>query len=402
MKGIESIREELPFFKDGYVYLDSASTSLTPKRVVEAMVEYYEHYRANIGRSIYHAARLATSAYESAREKIAKFINAKPEEIIFVKNTTEAINLVAKGLSFDKEDNIVTTLLEHHSNYIVWLDVSKLKGCSFRVVGTDEEGNIDAMNFSSHVDKRTKIVAVTQTSNVLGVRPPLKEIVKIAHENGSLVLVDGAQSVPHMKVDVKELDCDFLVFSGHKMCGPTGIGVLYIKEELQDFVKPLCIGGGTVEDVDLNDYVLKRGPEKYEGGTPPIAEAIGLGAAVSLLRDIGMDKIEAHERMITEKLIKGLSEIDGIKLYGPRDASKRAGIVAFNVNGKHPNEVALHLDRLKIMVRSGHHCALPLHKFVLKAPSGTVRASIYFYNTVDDVVRLIDALSQLNRSRQNL
>lgn len=391
---IKSIREELPFFKDGYIYLDSASTSLTPKLVVEAMMEYYEQYRANIGRSIYHAAKLATSAYENARENVAKFINAKPGEIIFVRNTTEAINIVAKGLSFNKGDNIVTTILEHHSNYIVWLNVGKIKGCLVKIVGTDGEGNIDLMNFSSHIDRRTKIVAITQTSNVLGVRPPLKEIIKIAHENGSLVLVDGAQSVPHMKVNVRELDCDFLAFSGHKMCGPTGIGVLYIKEDLQDFIEPLCIGGGTVEDVNLYDYVLKKGPEKYEGGTPPIAEAIGLGAAVSFLNNIGMDKIESHERVITEKLIKGLSEIDGIKLYGPKDASKRAGIVAFNINGRDPNDVARELDKLKIMVRSGHHCALPLHKFVLKAPNGTVRASIYFYNTLDDVMRLIEVLNE--------
>ncbi|MDH5806932.1 MAG: cysteine desulfurase [Candidatus Methanomethylicaceae archaeon] len=393
---IKSIREELPFFKDGYIYLDSASTSLTPKPVIEAMIEYYEQYRANIGRGIYCAAKLATSAYENARESIAKFINAKPEEIIFVKNTTEAINIVAKGLSFNKEDNIITTILEHHSNYIPWINISKIKGCSIKIVKTDKEGNIDLMNFSSYINKKTKIIAITQTSNVLGVRPPLKEIIKIAHENNSLVLVDGAQSVPHMKVNVKELDCDFLAFSGHKMCGPTGIGVLYIKEELQDMIEPLCIGGGSVEDVDLYDYILKKSPEKYEGGTPPIAEVIGLGVAVSFLNSIGMDKIEVHERIITEKLIKELSEINGIKLYGPKDAYKRAGIVAFNINGKHPNDVAKELDKFKIMVRSGHHCALPLHKFILKAPNGTVRVSIYFYNTLDDIIRLIEVLKNFN------
>ncbi|MCS7098664.1 MAG: cysteine desulfurase [Candidatus Methanomethyliaceae archaeon] len=393
---VKSLREELPFFKDGYVYLDSASTSLTPKLVIDAMIEYYKEYRANIGRGVYYAAKFATYAYEEAREKVAKFINAKPEEIIFVKNSTEAINIVARGLNFNREDNIVTTLLEHHSNYIIWLNIGKIRGCSIRIAGLDEEGNIDIESLISHVDKKTKIIAITQTSNVLGVKTPIKEIVKIAQENGSLVLVDGAQSVPHMKVDVRDLNCDFLAFSGHKMCGPTGIGVLYIKEGLQEHLEPLCIGGGVVEDVNLDDYILKKGPAKYEAGTPPIAEAIGLGAAISLLSNIGMDRIEAYEQILTEKLIEGLSKVEKIKLYGPRDASKRAGIVAFNVNEKDPHDVAVMLDeRAKIMVRSGCHCALPLHKYVLKAPNGTVRASLYFYNTLDDVVKLIEALDKM-------
>lgn len=393
---VKSLRKELPFFKDGCIYLDSASTSLTPKPVIDAMIEYYREYRANIGRGVYYAAKFATHMYEEAREKIAKFINAKPEEIIFVKNSTEAINIVAKGLTFHRGENIITTLLEHHSNYIVWLNIGKIKGCSIKIANLDEEGNVDMKSLISQVDKKTRLIAITQTSNVLGVKTPVKEIVKIAHENESLVLVDGAQSVPHMKVDVKDLDCDFLAFSGHKMCGPTGIGVLYIKEELQEAVEPLCIGGGVVEDVNLNDYILKRGPEKYEAGTPPIAEAIGLSAAVSFLSNIGMDRIEAHEQILTEKLIEGLSRIEKIKLYGPRNPSKRTGIVAFNVDGKDPHDVATMLDKkARIMVRSGYHCAAPLHKYVIKAPNGTVRASLYFYNTLDDIMKLIEVLNEI-------
>ncbi|MEM3485385.1 MAG: cysteine desulfurase [Candidatus Methanomethyliaceae archaeon] len=399
MLDINKIREDFTFLRSGRIYLDSTATSLTPEPVLKKVLEYYREYRANVGRGIYNTAQIATSAYENARAEVAKLINAKPEEVIFVRNTTEATNLVANGLKFQEGEKIVTTILEHHSNYIVWLRVKNTKKLELSVVQSDREGHLSPSDFAAHIDRRTKLVAVTQTSNVLGVRPPIKEIVKLAHEQGSLVLVDGAQSVPHTKVDVKELGCDFLAFSGHKMCGPTGVGALYIKEDLQASVEPLCIGGGSIDDVGIDYYRLRGGPNKYEAGTPPIAEAIGMGAAATYLMNIGMDNIEDHERKLTRRMLQGLANIEGISLYGPKDAEKRAGIISFNLKGMNPHDVAVALDTTSgVMVRSGHHCALPLHKHVLNAPNGSVRASVYLYNNYDDVDVFLDTLAEISKT----
>ncbi|MGQ9759867.1 MAG: aminotransferase class V-fold PLP-dependent enzyme [Candidatus Methanomethylicaceae archaeon] len=399
MLNVDLVREDFPFLKSGCIYLDSTATSLTPEPVLRMMLEYYREYKSNVGRGIYNAAKSATSAYENARKEVAKLINAKPEEVIFVRNTTEAINLVANGLKFNKGENIVTTILEHHSNYIVWLRVRDSKGVTLKVVKCDEEGNICASDFTPYINERTKLVTITQTSNVLGVRPPIKEITRLAHEHGVLVLVDGAQSVPHMKVDVKDLRIDFLAFSGHKMCGPTGAGALYIREELQDSIEPLCIGGGTIDDVGVDYYQIKTGPSKYEAGTPPIAEAIGMGAAASYLMEIGMENIEHHEQRLTKNLLEGLINIDGVTVYGPKDPGSRAGIVSFNLKGMDPHNVAIALDTTAgIMVRSGHHCALPLHKNVLHAPDGTVRASVYLYNNDRDVEIFLETLEEISKT----
>lgn len=399
MLDIHKVREDFTFLQSGRIYLDSTATSLTPERVLKKVLEYYHEYRANVGRGIYNAAQAATMAYENARSEVAKLINAKPEEIIFVRNATEGINLVASGLNFHKGEKIVTTILEHHSNYIVWLRVRNAKNLELSVVRSDKEGHISLSDFVSQIDRRTKLVAVTQTSNVLGVRPPVKEIAKLAHEVGALILVDGAQSVPHMKVDVKEIDCDFLAFSGHKMCGPTGAGALYIKEDLQGLLEPLCIGGGSIEDVEINYYRLKKGPSGYEAGTPPIAEAIGMGEAASYLMDIGIEHIEEHERALTRRILQGINSIDGVKVYGPKDADKRAGIVSFNLEGMNPHDVAVALDITSgVMVRSGHHCALPLHKYVLEAPNGTVRASVYLYNTNEEVDVFLETLEEISKT----
>jgi len=399
MLDIELIRKDFPFLKQGRIYLDSTATSLTPEPVLNKMLEYYRDYRANVGRGIYKASQIATEEFENARNEISRLVNAKPEEMILLRNTSEGINLVASGIQLKKGDKIVTTALEHHSDFIVWLRASRRSGAALEVVGSDSEGFMDLTDFEKAIDDSTKIVAVSQVSNVLGVKPPIKEIAKIAHEHGALVLVDGAQSVPHSKVDVKAIGCDFLAFSGHKMCGPTGAGGLYMREPLLEEVEPLCIGGGTIEDVGLDYYRLKKGTAKFEAGTPAIAEVIGMGAAASYLMKLGMPEIESHEQKLTKRVVKGLGEIPNLTLYGPKDPAKRAGIFSFNIGRLHPHDLALTLDvTAGVMVRSGHHCALPVIKEVIKAPNGTVRASVYIYNNKQDIDTFLATLGEISRT----
>jgi cysteine desulfurase/selenocysteine lyase len=399
MLDVDAIRKDFPFLREGRIYLDSTASSLTPEPVLTKMLEYYREYRANVGRGIYKAAQLATESFENARSQIARLINSKPEEMIFVRNSTEGINLVASGLKLKKADKIVTTVLEHHSNYIVWQRASKRTGAALEIVKPDQEGVFDLRDFEKAIDKKTKIVAITQVSNVLGVRPPLKEIIKIAHEKGALVLVDGAQSVPHIKVDVKELDPDFLAFSGHKMCGPTGSGALFMREELEDKVEPLCIGGGTIEDVGTDYYTLKKGTERFEAGTPAIAESIGLGEAAAYLMRIGMSDIESHDFQLTERVLGRIEQIPGVALYGPRDPKNRTGIFSFNLGKLNPHDVALTLDvSAGVMVRSGHHCALPLAKELTKTPEGSVRASVYIYNNENDVDTFLNTVEEMSKT----
>lgn len=399
MLDAEAIRKDFPFLREGRIYLDSTATSLTPEPVLNEMLEYYREYRANVERGVYKASQIATDALEKARGEIARLINAKPEEIILVRNTTEGINLVASGLGLKKGDRVVTTILEHHSNFIVWLRARDRVKAEVEVIMSDGEGCLDLSDFDRTINGRTRIVAVTQTSNVLGVRPPVKEIVKMAHDKGALVLLDGAQSVPHMKVDVKALGCDFLAFSGHKMCGPTGAGALYIREDLQERIEPLCIGGGTIEDVGIDYYRLRKGPTGFEAGTPAIAEVIGMGAAASYLMEIGMLNIASHDALLTKRMLKGLGEVPKLILYGPKNPKDRAGIFSFNLGKLHPHDLAIALDATAgVMVRSGHHCALPLHKCILKAENGTVRASVYLYNTEQDVDVLLSTLSEISKT----
>lgn len=324
MLDAEAIRKDFPFLREGRIYLDSTATSLTPEPVLNEMLEYYREYRANVERGVYKASQIATDALEKARGEIARLINAKPEEIILVRNTTEGINLVASGLGLKKGDRVVTTILEHHSNFIVWLRARDRVKAEVEVIMSDGEGCLDLSDFDRTINGRTRIVAVTQTSNVLGVRPPVKEIVKMAHDKGALVLLDGAQSVPHIKVDVKALGCDFLAFSGHKMCGPTGAGALYIREDLQERIEPLCIGGGTIEDVGIDYYRLRKGPTGFEAGTPAIAEVIGMGAAASYLMEIGMPNIASHDALLTRRMLNGLGEVPKLILYGPKNPKDRA------------------------------------------------------------------------------
>ena len=396
---VKRIKRDFPILATEIIYFDSAASSLTPEPVLDKMLEFYHQYRANVERGVYQLSQKASEEYEKARTKVSDFINAKSDrEVIMTKNTTESINTVASGLMWHKGDGIVTTNIEHHSNFIVWLRVKERCDVDLKIVKANREGMLDVADFERAIDDRTKLVAVTHASNVLGGVTPVNEIAEVAHKHGAQILIDGAQSVPHMKVDVQRIGCDFLAFSGHKMCGPTGIGALYMREELFDEVEPLSIGGGTIDDVDIDAYHLAKGPKKFEAGTPPIAEAIGLGAAVNYLHDIGMDRIRDHDIKLIEKMYNEMMKIPKVSVYGP-EPKHRVGILSFNIEGLSPHDVALALDAtVRIIVRSGAHCTLPLMKDVIGQPSGTVRASTYIYNTGEEVDKLLKVVDDLSTS----
>ncbi|HUS76418.1 MAG TPA: cysteine desulfurase [Methanothrix sp.] len=396
---VQEIREDFPILKD-VIYLDSASTSLTPEPVLEAVLDYYRSYKANVGRGVYQMAQLADQRYRDAHRKVADFVGGGESKgmTVFTRNTTESINIVARGMLWKKGDRIVTTLAEHHSNLLPWMRLRE-KGVELQVIKPDKTGMLDLADYEKAITKGTRLVAASQLSNALGTVLPVKEISKICRERGAALLVDGAQSVPHMPVDVKDIDCDFLCFSGHKMLAPMGTGVLWIKKEGE--VEPLLVGGGMVQDVgDLHEggYEIKKGYEGYEAGTPDISAGIGLGAAVDFLNQLGMEEIHNHERKLTGKLLEGLQEIKGVDVYGPgleEGERKRGGVVSFAVEGLLPHEVALMLDRASsIAVRSGHHCCIPLMKH-LGLKYGTVRASLYLYNSEDEIEKLLTTVEQI-------
>ncbi|MFB0501835.1 MAG: aminotransferase class V-fold PLP-dependent enzyme [Candidatus Bathyarchaeia archaeon] len=392
------MRKNFPILETGVIYLDNAATSLTSEPVLRKMLEFYHQYRANVERGIHRLSQKASEEYERARAKVADFINAKSaSEIIMTRNATAGINMIANGLNWKRGDKIVTSLIEHHSNFIIWIRLKNRCGTDLEVVRPKEpiaHGLLDPADFEKVIDDKTKLVTITHASNVLGVITPVKEIVKIAHEHGAYVLVDGAQSVPHMKLDVKKMGCDFLAFSGHKMCGPTGSGALYIREELTDEIEPLCIGGGTIADVGMDYYTLEESPMRFEAGTPGVAEAIGLGAAVDYLREIGMENIERHERELTKQMYEGLTGLPKVEVYGPKPEFK-IGVMSFNVGDLNSHDVALALDvSANIMVRSGHHCALPLTKHIIRR-LGSVRASVYLYNTKEEIEKLTSTVREI-------
>jgi len=398
---VEKVRKDFKILESGIIYLDSAASSLTPEPVLQRVLEFYREYRANVERGIHRLSQRASEEYEKARSKVADFVNARSDtEIIMMRNTTEGINTVANGLNWRRGDKIVTSVLEHHSNFIVWLRVRDKHGLRVEVVKPRkpvEKGILEPTDFEKAVDDETKLVAITHVSNVLGVIAPVKEIAEIAHEHGAYVLLDGAQSVPHMKVDVQKIGCDFLAFSGHKMCAPTGSGALYMREEASKDVEPLCIGGGTIEDVGTDYYRLDESPRRFEAGTPDVAAAIGLGAAVDYLKKIGMNNVENHEKVLVKLMCEGLNSLPKVEVYGPEPA-QRVGIVPFNVGDLNPHDVALALDvSANIMVRSGHHCAQPLSKTVIGKP-GTVRASAYLYNTEEEIEKLISTVEEISRT----
>ncbi|TYT85310.1 cysteine desulfurase [Listeria monocytogenes] len=399
MIDIQKIRADFPILaqeinEKPLAYLDNAATSQKPKQVIEALTHYYEFDNANVHRGVHTLAARATDAYESARGKVAKFIHAREvAEIIFTRGTTSAINLVVDSYAeanIEAGDEIVISYLEHHSNLIPWQQLAKRKGAVLKYIELEEDGTIAVEQAKKTIGEKTKIVALAHVSNVLGTITPIKEIAAIAHQFGAVILVDGAQAVPHMEVDVVDLDADFYAFSGHKMMAPTGIGALYGKRELLDAMEPTEFGGEMIDFVELYDSTWKELPWKFEAGTPIIGGAIALGAAIDYLAEVGLANIHAHEQTLASYAIEEMSKIEGITIYGPKDASKRCGLVTFNLEGAHPHDIATILDEDGIAIRAGHHCAQPLMKWL--DVSSTARASFYIYNTKEEIDALIDGL----------
>ncbi|SEB07841.1 cysteine desulfurase / selenocysteine lyase [Thalassobacillus cyri] len=395
---IKAVRQSFPILDqevNGHplVYLDSSATSQKPASVIEKLDEYYRGYNSNVHRGVHTLGTKATDEYEGAREKVRRFINANStQEVIFTRGTTTAINTVASSYGraeLGEGDEIVITPMEHHSNIIPWQQVAKASGATLKYIPLQADGTIDLKDVEETVTDNTKIVAVMHVSNVLGTINPVKEIAEIAHRHQAVMLVDGAQSAPHLKVDVQDLDCDFYAFSGHKMCGPTGIGVLYGKRALLNDMEPFEFGGEMIDFVNLYDATWKELPWKFEGGTPIIGGAIGLGAAIDFINEIGLEEIEAHEHMLVDYAMNRMREIDGLTIYGP---DERAGLVTFNLDDVHPHDVATVLDAEGIAVRAGHHCAQPLMRWL--DVSATARASFYLYNTKEDIDRLVEGLQK--------
>lgn len=376
------------------VYLDSAATSQKPVQVIEALNDYYRHSNSNVHRGVHTLGNRATDLYEGARDKVRKFINAaSTKEIIFLRGTTTALNLVAQSYgraNVKESDEIVITTMEHHSNIIPWQQLAKATGATLKYIPLQEDGTISLEDVRNTVTQNTKIVSVMMVSNVLGTINPIEEITKIAHENGAVMVVDGAQAAPHLAIDVQKLNCDFFAFSGHKMCGPTGIGALYGKQALLEEMEPVEFGGEMIDFVGLYESTWKDLPWKFEGGTPIIAGAVGLGAAIDFLSEIGLDNIEQHEHKLASYAMDTLSDIPGIVIFGPQRGKDRASVVTFNLDDVHPHDVATVLDAEGIAVRAGHHCAQPLMKWC--QVSATARASFYLYNTEEDIDRLAASL----------
>ena len=392
---VQAIREDFPIFSDTppLAFLDSAASTQTPRLVVEAMDAYYDTYRSNIHRGIYRISEQATEQYEIARQKVAQLINApRTSQVVFTRNTTESINLVAYSwgnVNIHQGDEIVLTVLEHHSNLVPWQMLAQRTGASLRFLEITDEGLLDFTKLHDVLSDKTKLVAITHVSNVLGTINPIQSVIDTARAAGAIVLVDAAQSVPHFHVDVQQLDCDFLAFSGHKMCGPTGIGVLYGKLELLDDMPPFLGGGSMIRSVERDISTYADLPAKFEAGTPSIAEAIGLGSAVDYITKAGLASIHVHEQELLKHAHQQLQEIEGITLYGPAPHQK-AGVISFNMEGIHPHDVAGILDTHEVAIRAGHHCAQPLMKKLNVI--ATARASFYLYNTIEDVDRLCDGL----------
>jgi len=389
------VRRDIPLLDD-VIYLDAASTTPTPRPVVEAISDYFYNYNANTGRGAYRMAVKATQRLDEARNKIARFVKADPNEIIFTKNTTEAINMVASSLEFERGDNIVVPNIEHHSNLVPWLNL-KGKGVELRMVKADEEGVIDPESFNEMIDGKTRLVSITHISNSLGTVQPVEEIAEIAENKGVMCLVDAAQSAGHMEVDVKQLKADFVAFPGHKgLLGPVGTGFLYCAENAQKELKPLNLGGGTVDDVTDHDFNLTEAPACFEGGTQNIAGFIGLGAAIDYLERIGMPSIEKHSNKLTQIMYQEIQDLEKVTVYGSPE--NIYGIVSFNIDNINPHDLAKILDETKsICVRSGFHCAILSMKHIGAYDiGGTVRASIHYYNTQEEIEILSETLKKVS------
>jgi cysteine desulfurase / selenocysteine lyase len=399
-----ALRNDFPIFKKKIngkelVYLDNASTTQKPYSVIDSITDFYTNYNSNIHRAVYQLAEEATELYEQSRKKIANFINACPEEIVFTRNTTESINLIAHSWArsnLKKDDGVVITELEHHSNIVPWQILCQEIGTRLEYVGIDENGFLDLEHMIELISsKKVKLVSLSHMSNVLGTIVPIERIIKIAHEHGIPVIVDGAQSVPHIPVNVKNMDCDFLVFSAHKMLGPTGVGVLYAKKELLENMRPFMGGGDMIKEVFKFHTNYNEVPYKFEAGTPNIADVVGYGAAIDYLEKIGMENIRRHEISLTEYALESMLSLKYVTVYGPRDPKYRGGVISFNIADIHPHDLATIMNDHGIAIRSGHHCAQVLMQR-LDVPA-TSRASFYIYNTKEEIDKFVNAIKEAGR-----
>lgn len=394
---IKEIRKDFPIFNEDIVYLDSGATSQRPKQVIEKINEFYERANANPHRGSYKLSIEATEAYEGSRRKVAEFINAKhQEEVIFTKNATEALNLVAYSYGMDnikQDDEIVISIMEHHSNLVPWQKVAKKNQANLKYMYINDNFELDKQEIQNKITKNTKIVGITHVSNVLGTINPVKDIIDIAHKNGAVVILDASQSIPHMKIDVQELDADFVVFSGHKMLAPLGIGVLYGKKDILDKMSPFILGGDMIEYVYEQDTTFAPLPNKFEAGTQNVGGAVGLAAAIDYMNDIGYNNIEEAERDVVGYAISKLKELDFVKLYCTNNLENHLSVLSFNIDGIHPHDVSTILDSVNVAIRSGNHCAQPLLRFL--EIDATCRASFSFYNTKEDVDKLIIGIKKV-------
>ncbi len=406
---IEKIREDFPILKrkvsggKSLVYLDNAATTQKPLAVINAIHDYYMNYNSNIHRAVHQLAEEATLEFEKTREKVAEFINARStEEIVFTRNATEAINLVAYSwgrTNVKKEDRIVITELEHHSNIVPWQILTSEKGAKLDYVGTDDNGYLKLQEYMNYLEsskkKKVKLVSVSHMSNVLGTIVPVNDMIKMSHEKGIPVLIDAAQSVPHMPVDVQKMDCDFMAFSAHKMLGPTGVGILYVKKEILEKMPPFIGGGDMIKEVHKYETRYNDLPYKFEGGTPNIADVIGFSAAIDYLNKLGMDKVREHEVELTEYALDIITKVKGVTLYGPRNTKDRGGVISFNIGDIHPHDLATIMNDHGVAIRSGHHCAQVLMERLDVA--ATSRASFYIYNTKEEIDIFVSALGEARR-----
>ena len=406
MFDVKKIREDFPILGreingQRLVYFDNAATTQKPQAVIDSLVDYYQNYNANVHRGVHSLSMEATDKYEEAREKVAAFINAESSDcLIWTRNSSESLNLVAYTWgekNIEERDEIVLTPMEHHSNLVPWQEIARRKGAKIRFIPITSDGLLDLTEIENIINDRTVLVSVVHMSNALGTINPVKEITTIAHSRGAKVLIDGAQSVPHIPTDVQDYDCDFLAFSGHKMLGPTGIGCLYAKKEILETMEPFMTGGEMVLEVTYEKASWADLPMKFEAGTPNIADAIGLGAAIDYLNELGMDNIYSHENELTFHAMCKFFELqsEGVELFGPRDENLKGGVFSFNVPDVHPHDLGTVLDNMGIAVRTGHHCAMPLVKSL--GVAATARASFYLYNTTDEIDVFVDALREAIR-----
>lgn len=401
---VAEIRKEFPILSREIngarlVYLDNAATSQKPKIVIQALTDYYEKYNSNVHRGVHSLSMEATDRYEAARSKVSKFINSESSrQVIWTRNTTESINLVVHSWAqfhLSEGDEILLTEMEHHSNLIPWQQVAAKTGALLKFIPLSTDFTLDLSELDRLLTPKTRIFAFSMMSNVLGTITPVKSLVQAAHDVGAIVLLDAAQAVAHLPTDVQDLDCDFMAFSAHKMCGPTGIGILYAKESRLEEMRPFLTGGSMVGEVSLDSASWADPPSRFEAGTPNIADAIATGVAVDFLSEIGMDRIRQHEILLTQHALSRFRELEEVTLYGPEDINQRGGVLSFYAGDVHPHDVGTVLDQLGIAIRAGHHCAMPLIK-KLEVPA-TGRASFYLYNTEEEVDLLVDGLKQALR-----